>query len=255
MYTPLQFIDTAQIHPGITYNECMPSAPLVRFVACYWTLHSTGEVSNAPHRVVPDGCADIIFNFQEKASFLSGVSRETEYFTLNGVVSYLGIRFLPHAVPFILNYTGADAAAVYTEMNSGFKALWNMTDSVLNEGSTDRSLPRIERYLTSFFRDYTISGRFDVLLNHALETGGNVTVRELADYHAVSEKQIGRCFRNNIGISTKSFLRIIRFQTTLRSFQLRKHSTVYQALDSGYYDQSHLIRDMNRFLGGIRNIY
>ena len=44
------------------YREYPPSAVLREYVECYWTR--TGDIElPAAHRVLPDGCIDIMFDF------------------------------------------------------------------------------------------------------------------------------------------------------------------------------------------------
>lgn len=254
MYKPIQYIDETKINPGIKYREIDPPPSLAQFTACFWRIDSIHDILNVTHRVIPDGCIDIICDLQEKRSFISGIYDQTEYHNLNGKISYFGIRFLPNAAPFILkcNASGSLNNSIEIDRSSGI--LLQMTDRIFN-GKNDDFITDIQTHLESFFKNYYINNRFNILLKHSLETHGSISVQDMALYHGISEKQIGRCFKDNIGISTKAFLRIIRFQNTFKSFIKDRHTNVMQAIESGFYDQSHLIKDINFFLDGIKNIY
>jgi len=255
MYKPIQYIDYTKINPRVEYREFISSPSLSRYVACYWTVYSVSKLSHIIHRIIPDGCIDIICNLQEKTSFISGIMDKTEYFPLNGNIFYFGIRFLPNAIPFVLGLNAKDSLNSNIGMDGTFKILNEMTEKLLDEIHITNFINIIDNHLKTFFKNYKINNKFNNLLKHSLETNGSVKVRDMAIYHHMSEKQIGRYFKENIGISTKPFLRILRFQSILKYFLTHKHSDSFQAIDSGFYDQSHLIKDINYFLGGVKNIY
>src|SRR5947208_119054 len=42
----------------LDYREIPPPPGLAEAIECFWTMRQTGDA--APHRVLPDGCADIL---------------------------------------------------------------------------------------------------------------------------------------------------------------------------------------------------
>lgn len=98
-YLPLQppAIQRELIHADYRYREFMPSKALAPYVACYWSVDSDATVTNHLHRVIPDGCADIIFDLRapspSKGAFVAGVMTAFETRTLTSRYSLFGIRF------------------------------------------------------------------------------------------------------------------------------------------------------------------
>lgn len=89
----------------------------------------------------------------------------------------------------------------------------------------------------------------------ALEgSGGSVRVEALAAALGVSRQYLAAQFRDHVGLQPKLFARICRFRAA-RNAALAKgpgrhgHDWAALALDSGYFDQSHLIRDFHDFAG------
>ncbi len=78
-----------------TYREIEPAARLASFVECYWT----GEVlEDQAARILPDGCADIIFFARKKELIdaqIVGVMTRTHTVHLEVGTRLLGIRFQP----------------------------------------------------------------------------------------------------------------------------------------------------------------
>jgi methylphosphotriester-DNA--protein-cysteine methyltransferase len=75
-------------------------------------------------------------------------------------------------------------------------------------------------------------------------------VREAAKYVGLSQRRFIQAFKTEVGLTPKLFSRIQRFQRT-RSVIHRDPSPDWAsiALDLGYFDQSHLIREFLEFSG------
>jgi AraC-like DNA-binding protein len=75
-------------------------------------------------------------------------------------------------------------------------------------------------------------------------------VREIAKYLGLSQRRFIEVFKAEVGMTPKLFSRIQRFQQTRTLIQ---HNTSPNwadlALDLGYFDQSHLIREFVEFSG------
>lgn len=229
--------------------EYKPSEKLLEFVSCYWTVFSLTDVSDIFHRIIPDGCADMVFDINNRFSFITGISDKTEFLKLNGNIKYFGIRFMPAAVPFILREYALGSLNTFIDFDRNFNTLSEMCKRIMSENNMSSVISLAENYLSSFFSNYQISGKFHDILKHSIETFGTVSVKELSVNHCISEKQISRYFKEHMGISTKPYLRIIRFQNAYRYFINRKHTDINQAFENGYYDQSHLIKDVRYYLG------
>ncbi|MCI1754330.1 MAG: helix-turn-helix domain-containing protein [Flavobacteriales bacterium] len=75
-------------------------------------------------------------------------------------------------------------------------------------------------------------------------------VFDMVKQSGLARRQFERRFRSTTGFSPALFLRILRFQ---RCFRMLENGTVGSltelALEAGYFDQSHFIRDFKRFSG------
>jgi transcriptional regulator GlxA family with amidase domain len=102
------------------------------------------------------------------------------------------------------------------------------------------------------------SNRDDKLLSAAVaefeSSGGSTDVAGVADQLGLSSRQLQRRFRDAVGISPKLFSRMQRFQRVFQAMEARTAESerldwVSTAMDCGYYDQAHLIRDFREFSG------
>ena len=79
---------------------------------------------------------------------------------------------------------------------------------------------------------------------------GRLQVAELAMRCGVSPRHLNRLMRQWVGLGTKRFANVVRFQATLHQMeQAPQQSAASLAGDAGYFDQSHLTVDVARFAG------
>ncbi len=81
--------------------------------------------------------------------------------------------------------------------------------------------------------------------------GGQIKVGEVASILNVSTRALERQFSKILGITPKHFIRLVRFQKAVE--RLKKISKIENladiAHDSGYFDQSHFIKDFKSLSG------
>jgi AraC-like DNA-binding protein len=86
-------------------------------------------------------------------------------------------------------------------------------------------------------------------------TGGQLEISEAAMGYPVTQRRLQQLFAIQLGISPVLFKRLVRFRHTLRIFNAAKAATnsklslTQLCYLSGYYDQSHFIRDFKCFSG------
>ncbi len=79
---------------------------------------------------------------------------------------------------------------------------------------------------------------------------GQLSIPELAQELAVSQRQLERLFRFQVGMSPKQYARLIRVETArLALKQLCTQTTTRLAVDLGFYDQAHFIREFRAVVG------
>lgn len=82
------------------------------------------------------------------------------------------------------------------------------------------------------------------------ETGGTIEMRALARELGYSRKHVIAMFRDQVGIPPKLLARIVRFDRLVRHLRRGGGGTWADlALEFGYYDQAHLVRDVRQFTG------
>ena len=243
------------------YREIHPQAPLNNFVECFWTLEGDGPSSDGtPERILPDGCVELILNFGARFSqhndagrvlqprhFLVGQMTGPILISPTGRVELLGVRFHP----------GGTAPFLRIQMNE-------VTDQVADLGAVSSGLERellqaseqlssltaktraVEAVLMNRLRNIHFASSLR-LAARIIASAGLISVDQLAADAGISSRQLERRFMREVGIGPKLLARILRFQQVFRAVERSDAAWASIALDCGYYDQAHLIRDFNQF--------
>ncbi|WP_236517108.1 helix-turn-helix domain-containing protein [Sandaracinus amylolyticus] len=115
----------------------------------------------------------------------------------------------------------------------------------------DARLDLVEGLLATRIESSSIDLRVTTwALRRIEERGGAIDIRALARELGYSHEHVIRTFRDHVGIPPKLFARIVRFDRLVK--RIKAGGDVrWPALaqDLGYYDQSHLVRDVKQFTG------
>ncbi|HEY0464315.1 MAG TPA: helix-turn-helix domain-containing protein [Polyangiaceae bacterium] len=104
----------------------------------------------------------------------------------------------------------------------------------------------VERLLSELpFEDDLLITRATALLAASHD---EASVSAVAVALGVSERQLERRFLARVGVTPKRFATLRRFERAVARARTAPSLTT-AALDAGYYDQSHFIRDFRRFAG------
>lgn len=81
------------------------------------------------------------------------------------------------------------------------------------------------------------------------ESRGMLPVSEQAAYVDMSERQLQRRFKEEIGLSPKEFSNVVRFNHVYSHMLRTRKLDLDIALQCGYFDESHMLKDLSYYLG------
>jgi len=220
-------------------------------VECYWAL-TAEQASPWKSRILPDGSNDLIIDLSaEPRPFVVGAMRRADVVPLSGRVDLLGVRFRPGgALPFLrvpLNQL--------TDKHVALDRLWggaadSLADAVAAAPPGDR-VTVLERMLLAGLRQPRLDD--DLILRAVTlmrRTRGGIGIRAAAQALGTGERRLERAFDLAVGLSPKRFARVLRFLGAVREIgRLAVRPGAAVALDSGYADQPHFIREFKRLAG------
>ncbi len=90
----------------------------------------------------------------------------------------------------------------------------------------------------------------DFTIQKMLDNPTQLTLQSLVSQVGYSQKHLIHLFKKHLGVSPKTYLRILRFQKAIQEIGQRGDiEWTHLAIDCGYYDQAHFINDFKNFSG------
>ncbi len=230
-----------------TYREFTPSPNLAPFVECFWT----GDILNdSLARILPDGCADILFITRRKELIetqVVGVMTRPHIVPLAAGTSVLGVRFHP-------GMAGACLHCDIRALNDRQVPIQSVCGSTANDlvrfvGRRSEVGPRIAA-LEGWLTGLPTVTRVQRAIGELVGRKGQLSVEDFSAVAGVSARQLRRTCLKHSGLAPKQLARILRFRHAITRMRSGEYDMPKLALDCGYYDQAHMIRDF-RDLAGI----
>jgi AraC-like DNA-binding protein len=249
------------------------------FIECVWFLSATpgsdAATPAATQRILPDGCAELIFHFrdrfhavsssglqQQPAAFVVGLLTSPLVVAPGADVDTMAVRFRPGgAYPFFHTPMSAltdrctSLADLWTPRDAS--RLWHQLAALrpcsgqAAHGDDRRAAivaRELQRRIAPADEDRVTSAAVAALVRAA----GRARIDAVAGRTGTTPRQLQRRFVERVGVSPKALARILRFQRTLLQRSTGEPSRadwVRVAIECGYADQSHLIHDYAAFAG------
>jgi AraC-like DNA-binding protein len=245
-----------------------PQQPLSKFVDNFW-LYEGYEAEHKIDRILPTGTLELAINLRQNELLFYDAERPENCSRFSGAVvsGAHGRSFVPHpteelciigvhfkpggAFPF-LGLPAGELADTHVDLET----IWGRSAGELRErlceaGSSTERFQLLQKALLSRLcqgveQHYAVSTALEMFWKNQ----AGPTVREAAKYLGLSQRRFIQCFKEEVGMTPKLFSRIQRFQQA-RTFIQQNPSPNWAtlAVDLGYFDQSHLIREFVEFSG------
>jgi AraC-like DNA-binding protein len=245
------------------YRETPPLPPLARYIECVWTLESDSFSPSAPpERILPDGCVELILNFgaafaehnpdgtgrTQPTRFLVGQMTGPVLIAPTGTVELMGIRFHPGGTSPFFRLPMHELTDTWVELGAlSSKLEQELTTGVEELPSISQKVAAVQQRLVSQIRVKRNDSLPLDLAGKIVARRGLVSLDELVADSGLSSRQLERRFLQEVGIGPKLLSRILRFQQVFRAVERDDVQWAPIAVECGYYDQSHLIRDFQQF--------
>jgi AraC-like DNA-binding protein len=250
------------------YRRYTPLPPLSVFVDCIW--YSEGfEGTHQRERLLPNGESGIIFDLREQPVHIIDAGNTARFETFAPAIfcgartdcfvietsqqeRVIGIQFRAGgAFPFLAMPASEVANATYSldDIWPGHAA--SIRDALMNACDVPSMFSILERALRSRLKDASpLHPAIAFSIGRLARAGDSVRVRDVADRVGLSSRRFMELFREQTGLTPKSFQRVRRFQQVLRTLHARSEENwATVAYNCGYYDQAHFIHDFRLFSG------
>ena len=232
-------------------------------ISHFYAFHADGNAFDMTE-VLPDGCVDIMFIRHEssaKAIYIgTPLSADTlaHYHLFSKDDEVFGVRFLQGNMTWMLHCCAKEL------LNASLDFLEVSGEQELIEqicACTDFR-EQIRIFMQHYLPEYQkISAELlcsrnpgFYMMQRIVRCRGNIRIQELSEEMAFSSRHLNELFRKAYGISPKEFEKIVRFQNIL--IQLEQNKRIADAaIEAGYYDQSHLLKEFRSLVGITPKMY
>ena len=235
------------------YQEFQVPAPLQNYIWCYWKFLGPAGPAADPvrHYIMPDACPSLIFYrlpaFDVRGSILFGPTKfitETEVFP--GSIT-VGIRFKAGYSSGLFQRDGLslrDQTVRPAPQWPGFdqqQVLDNLADDKAFLDYFNRQLPEIISGLTPRCPEVV-----EEAISLIMQSKGNIKIADLLSGLPLSERQIQKTFKKEVGLTLKEFATTMRVRAAIIQMELEQENYQDTVFNSGYYVQAHFIRDCTK---------
>jgi len=228
------------------YREISPPH-LADTVECFWTMRLADKLS-VRHRVLPDGCADILFTSGPGKPSLVAVGPMTRFedFEIPAGQWLVGIRFRPGMWASQLRVPGSRI----TDERLPLEDLWGAPARRLLERAAEAGSPeKCAAELAGCVQAPHSRTPVQRALAWMEAQHGYILLDDVARQANLGPRQFRRLCLEQTGLSPKLLARILRFRHTLSKLKGEAGEHAGLAVDCGYFDQSHFIAEFRRFAG------
>jgi AraC-like DNA-binding protein len=222
---------------------------------------------HARERILPSGTVELVFNLVDdeiriyepvqldrckrySGAVVSGPYRASFAIDPLQHASMMGVHFRPgRAFPFV------GAVDELTDAHVDLEAFWGRSAGELRDRlvatAPVRRFEILEEALLAHWRhDWRSHAAVSFALDAFEQSRGNMRTREAAQRAGLSERRFIQAFSREVGLTPKLYGRVQRFQQARKGIEHRTTPDwAALAIDCGYFDQSHMIRDFRAFSG------
>ncbi len=249
--------------PAGTMREFAVSPALREHVASIAAYReSIPEGHEVFERVLPDGSVHLIFNLGDApsvgtvtgfAAAAAGPSAAPIVLRLRGRIEGVSITLRPAAATAVLGLPAGEIAGSAVSLQE----LWRGDGSELLERlvETPDEAARVATLQAALQR--RLCETDNATRRHAAhaarliaESGGRHALRAVADAIGVGERRLQQIFQAHVGLSPRAWKRLARMHACLRALRGQPAPRwTHVALDTGFYDQSHLVNEFQALCG------
>jgi AraC-like DNA-binding protein len=244
-----------------------PSSALAPYIKRYWAIENTlDKDETCVQRIIPTGLTELLLYFTPRPKILNGkkclsdnvalYGHQNDFYDmeLTGELSVFSIVFQPQGLMQFFKFPLHEICNHNVPLRHITGQAARDLEEKMSEAPAFRQRVSIaETYLWGLlkrnFADFEFR-RMNHIVDLIKRTHGNIGISQMVSEACLSRKQFERVFSEQIGISPKQYLKIIRFQYAIFQKQRNIDLNMTQlSYESGYFDQSHFINDFKSLSG------
>lgn len=212
----------------------------------------TAERRETEYRIIPDGCINILFGYDQKemSAGVYGTVRTPQTFCPDKE-EYFGIRLYQNECTELMDCAPEDIVNGVADIGAvpSMKQVMKCLENCSNFEERRQNFMDFSKETFQFRLDNKEELTREIK-NRIVAMDGREPVAEIARYFNYSARYINRLFQEKMGLSVKEFCEIVQMQSVLFRMKNRQYDTLTDlAVEEGYYDQAHFTRKFCQYTG------
>ena len=204
--------------------------------------------------VLPAPCMCLYFKFGGNApqAVFCGMTSTLSSLRLPPDHTVFCIRFRPGIADFFTKTSAKKLTNCTFPLNVFLPSASELVRDIQFSEAFAERLFRIQLYFSThpYISEYEDHALFNRGADMIHRRHGILRVSEVAEALACSERYLCRMFNSWVGVSTKQYCELVQLQFSLREILSRRPKTLAKtAISFGYFDQPHMNRVYQKFLG------
>lgn len=250
------------------HERYIPSFPLNQFVHSF-IYYKDYNPTHSIDRFLPDGNINLVVDLTDYPKYIY------DNLTLKEIQACRNVWFSGIRTKYITIPSGKDSEMFIVNFHKGMaypfvdvpmheltdfvvdgemvmsNGILNMRDALLEIKLIKQKFSYAENHLLKNFAARLIVNPFvNYSVNIIRQSPQHLSINHLSDKVGFSQKHFISIFKDHVGVTPKSFMRIARFQKAISEIEMSKKANWSSiAFDAGYYDQAHFINDFRDFSG------
>lgn len=229
----------------------LPAPQFLRGTFSSTWIHRMPKAGAPPVIVTPDGTIDL--QWIDRTFRVAGPDKDPMIENLPAGTTVVGFRFQPAAAA---TWLGVPANQIVGQRLS-LQELWGpracgMSGKVRDNRNIAELIVALQSVIAAFPANHAPTDEPMRAAYNLIQAGapsGLALVPWLGRALAMSERTLRRRFDESFGYGPKTLDRILRYQRFLRLVRLSQGSAAILAVEAGYSDQPHLVRESRRLAG------
>lgn len=249
------------------FQIVQPNAFLRNDIKHYCFMETDANEGNIAERVIPTENVQLMFHYRnpfvlvqgetiakhQPRTIISGLSNSYSDVSTFGQAGVVFVHFLPAGACHFFKFPLSEIENQSFDLSDIFYSeIKQIEEQLFESKEIHEKVSIIENFLMGKFSSIP---QYDQLfidkgIQLIKQSRGQITANNLAEKLIITPKNMERKFSNHLGKTPKQYIKLIRFQETLKDFSTHKHSSLTEyAYRNGYFDQAHFIRDFKSFSG------
>jgi len=236
------------------YVYILPHPALKNWISNYTITFPIKGMMSDEYTVMPHGSATLVLSWDGNKTFCnlfgpmtkpSCVGSEANRFQLLFIVEFQPAGY--YAFSGMPQMELTDCILSFENVNPTMNKL--VAQHLENASDIHSLVNEIDKLFLAHLKTALYRPEFLMANQMILSSGGQTSVKELSHNVFYSERHLGRIFEEYLGVSVKSFSRLVRVNKSIRLLRRPQYSITQAYLRTGFYDMPHFIHDFKSICG------